>query len=410
MTFPALLVGSVDFCRRNALSVVFAAVLLVIFSGWYAAGHLGITTETDEMFAASLPWRQRAEMFKKLFPQFQDLLVAVIDAKEPEEADAAAASLAKALAGDREHFLSVRRPDASPFLEQEGLLYLDTPQLESLVERMIDAQPFLGELAKDPSARGLFDALSLLGTGVEQGQVNLAPYRTALAGFHDAMTSALAGHPHPLSWVRLLGGELADLGGRYKFVLVQPKLDHTTLEPGGAATRAMRDAANKLEFVKSGEARVRITGNVALAELPRTATGKIDRQALPAPGAERPGLRAYVAPRTAVEEVLAGMVAELLGRQQVGITDDFFDLGGHSLLAAQLAALVRDNLQVELPLSVLFADATVAGFAAFLGRERERQPALEEAAGELLRVAEMSDAEAERELQQLWGPAGARPG
>ena len=102
---------------------------------------------------------------------------------------------------------------------------------------MIDAQPFLGELAKDPSARGLFDALSLLGTGVEQGQVNLAPYRTALAGFHDAMTSALAGHPHPLSWVRLLGGELADLGGRYKFVLVQPKLDHTTLEPGGAATR-----------------------------------------------------------------------------------------------------------------------------------------------------------------------------
>ena len=63
MTFSALLVGLVDFCRRNALSVVLGAVLLVIFSGWYAAGHLGITTETDEMFAASLPWRQRAEMF-----------------------------------------------------------------------------------------------------------------------------------------------------------------------------------------------------------------------------------------------------------------------------------------------------------------------------------------------------------
>jgi hopanoid biosynthesis associated RND transporter like protein HpnN len=266
MTFSALLVGLVDFCRRNAPSVVLAGVLLVIFSGWYAAGHLGITTETDEMFAASLPWRQRAEMFKKLFPQFQDLLAAVIDAREPEEADATAAALAKALAGDREHFLSVRRPDASPFLEREGLLYLDTAQLESLIERMIDAQPFLGELAKDPSARGLFDALSLLGTGVEQGQVNLAPYRTALAGFHEAMMSALAGHPYPLSWVRLLGGELADLGGRYKFVLVQPKLDHTTLEPGGAATKAIREAASDLEFVKSGDARVRITGSVALAD------------------------------------------------------------------------------------------------------------------------------------------------
>jgi hopanoid biosynthesis associated RND transporter like protein HpnN len=266
MTFTALLVGLVDLCRRNALSVIFAGLLLVFFSGWYASGHLGITTDTDKMFAASLPWRQRAETFKKLFPQFQDLLVAVIDAKEPEEAETTADSLAKALAGDREHFFSVRRPDASPFLKQEGLLFLDTAQLESLTDRMIDAQPFLGELAKDPSARGLFDALSLLGTGIEQGQVNLAPYRTALAGFHDAMTSALAGDPHPLSWVRLLGGELADLGGRYKFVLVQPRLDHTTLQPGGAAAKAIRNAAANLEFVRSGEARVRITGNVALAD------------------------------------------------------------------------------------------------------------------------------------------------
>ncbi|MBV9814275.1 MAG: MMPL family transporter, partial [Alphaproteobacteria bacterium] len=266
MTFAALLVSLVDFCRRNALFVIFAGVLLVIFSGWYAAGHLGITTDTDEMFAASLPWRQRAEIFKKLFPQFQDLLVAVIDAKEPEEAENTAASLAQALAEHREHFLSVRRPDASPFLQQEGLLFLDTAQLESLIDRMIDAQPFLGELAKDPSARGLFDALSLLGTGIEQGQVNLAPYRTALAGFHDAMTSALAGRPRPLSWVRLLGGELADLSGQYKFVLVQPRVDHSKLEPGGAATQAIREAASKLEFVKSGQARVRITGNVALAD------------------------------------------------------------------------------------------------------------------------------------------------
>src|SRR5712671_4810841 len=266
MTFQRLLVGLVDFCRRRALLVILTSGALAVFAGWYAAGHLGITTDTDEMFSASLPWRQRAEMSKKLFPRFQDLLVAVIDAKEPEQAEDTAAALAESLAADHEHFLTVRRPDASPFLKKEGLLFLETSQLESLVDRMIDAQPFLGELSKDPSARGLFEALSLLGTGVEQGQVNLAPYQTALAGFHDAMANALAGHPHPLSWVRLLGGELAELGGRYKFVLVQPKLDHTRLEPGGAATQAIRDAASKLEFVRSGDARVRITGNVALAD------------------------------------------------------------------------------------------------------------------------------------------------
>jgi hopanoid biosynthesis associated RND transporter like protein HpnN len=266
MNFQRLLAGWVDSCRRNAAWVMLAGGLLAVFSGWYAAGHLGITTDTDQMFAASLPWRQRAEMFKKLFPQFEDLLVAVIDAKLPEEAEETADALARALADDQAHFLTVRRPDASPFLKKEGLLFLETSQLEALIERMIDAQPFLGELAKDPSARGLFGALSLLGTGVENGQVNLAPYRTALAGFDEAMASVLAGDPRPLSWVRLLGGELADLGGRYKFVLLQPKLDHTSLQPGGAATQAIRDAARRLEFVKSGDARIRITGNVALAD------------------------------------------------------------------------------------------------------------------------------------------------
>jgi uncharacterized protein len=266
MTIQPLLVGLVDRCRANALAVVLAGLVLALFAGWYAAGHLGIDTDTDDMFAASLPWRQRAEMFKSYFPQFRDLLVAVIDAKVPEEADATADALAERLAGDREHFLSVRRPDSSAYLKKEGLLFLDTGQLEALTERMIDAQPFLGELAKDPSARGLFEALSLLGTGVEQGQVNLAPYMTALQGFHEAMADALAGHPHPLSWVRLLGGELADLGGRYKFVLLQPKLDLSKLEPGGAATQAIRNAAANLEFVKSGDARVRITGSVALAD------------------------------------------------------------------------------------------------------------------------------------------------
>jgi uncharacterized protein len=69
-----------------------------------------------------------------------------------------------------------------------------------------------------------------------------------------------------LPWTQLLGGDLADLGGKYKFVLVQPKLDLASIEPGGAATQAMREAAAVLEFVKSGDARVRITGSVALAD------------------------------------------------------------------------------------------------------------------------------------------------
>ena len=266
MGFQSLLVGLVDFCRRHAVLVFAGAAALAVFAGVFAAGHLGIVTDTDEMFSASLPWRQRAIAFRAEFPQFTDVLAIVIDAKEPEEAEATAAGLARVLGADHSHFRSVSRPDSSPFLQQEGLLFLDIKQLEQLLERTIDAQPFLGQLARDPSARGLFGALALIGQGLRQGQLDLRPYHAALAGFHQAMAAALAGHPQPLSWTRLIGGSIADLGGPYKFVLAQPRLDLASIEPGGAATAAIRAAADKLEFVKPGDARVRITGNVALAD------------------------------------------------------------------------------------------------------------------------------------------------
>src|SRR5262249_42099273 len=160
------------------------------------------------------------------------------------------------------HFSMVKRPDASPYLRREGLLLLSTADLTDLLDRTIDAQPFLGKLAAEPTASGLFSALSLLGEGVTHDHANLAPYFDQLQAFHGPMAAAVKGNPQPLSWQRLLSGKVADLGGKYAFVLVQPKLDFSSLEPGGAATQALRDAAAKLEFVHSGAAQVRITGPV----------------------------------------------------------------------------------------------------------------------------------------------------
>jgi uncharacterized protein len=260
------LVGLVDHCRRNAWRVVILGILLAAASGFYASRHLGIDTDTDHLFAASLPWRQHQIALEQAFPQSQGLLVAVINAEVPEEADATAQGLAQALASDHAHFSMVRRPDASPYLRKEGLLLLSTAQLSDLLDRTIDAQPFLGKLAADPTARGLFSALSLLGQGVTHDDADLSPYLGELRAFHAAMAAAISGHPKPLSWQRLLSGKLGDLGGQYEFVLAQPRLDFGSLQPGGAATQALRAAAAKLEFVRSGAAHVRITGPVALAD------------------------------------------------------------------------------------------------------------------------------------------------
>ena len=261
-----LLAGLVDASRRRALLVLLAGLVLAVLSCVVAAARLGVTTDTDQMFAESLPWRRAAAALNRDFPQFRDLLVAVVDAKEPEHADATADALAEALKADTVHFQSVRRPDASPFFEKNGLLFLDQKQLTGIMDRTIDAQPFLGQLVADPTARGLFSALALLGVGVTKGGADLTAFLDPIQRFHAVLADAAAGKPRPLSWQKLLGAGLADLAGPWRFVLIQPRQDFGALQPGGAATKAARSVIAGLEFVKSGDAHVRITGQVALAD------------------------------------------------------------------------------------------------------------------------------------------------
>ncbi len=115
---------------------------------------------------------------------------------------------------------------------------------------------------------------------------------------------------------------------------------------------------------------------VVLDALPLSANGKIDRAALPAPGSVRPGAkRQIVAPTTPEERVLAGIWAAVLGVEQVGVEDAFFEIGGDSLLAVQLISRVRDALRVELSLRELFDSMTVAEMARQVVA-RERKPGL----------------------------------
>jgi amino acid adenylation domain-containing protein len=102
---------------------------------------------------------------------------------------------------------------------------------------------------------------------------------------------------------------------------------------------------------------------VALPALPRSANGKVERDALPAPSVD-PSERADEPPRSPVEEAIAATWREVLGLDRVGIRDNFFELGGHSLLATQVTSRLRRSLGVDLPVRAVFEAPTVAELAA----------------------------------------------
>jgi amino acid adenylation domain-containing protein len=103
---------------------------------------------------------------------------------------------------------------------------------------------------------------------------------------------------------------------------------------------------------------------VILEALPLGPNGKVSREALPPPCAVADSRSSFVAPRTPLERLLAGLWAEGLNLERVGVDDDFFELGGHSLLAAEISARLQERLGTDAPLlSLFFQNPTVSGMA-----------------------------------------------
>ena len=251
---------------RRPLLVAGIAALLAIGAVTFVVRNIAIDTDSAKLIAADVPWRVRSAVFDRAFPQRDDLIAVVIDGDTPEVAERASALLTERLAAAGTVLHNVHRPDGGPFFEKNGLLFLEPDELARTTEQLIAAQAVLGSLAADPSVRGLMDTLQLALEGVRRGEAKLDLLAPGLAAIATTLDGVEADRAVTLSWRSMLGGRAPDPRELRRFVLAQPVLDFSALQPGRKATDLIRRTAHEASLDPAHGVRVRLTGNVPMAD------------------------------------------------------------------------------------------------------------------------------------------------
>jgi len=139
---------------------------------------------------------------------------------------------------------------------------------------------------------------------------------------------------------------------------------------------------------------------VILDAMPRTTSQKIDRSRLPEPDRNHPDPnKTYFAPQTPVEEVVVHIWSEVLGIEQIGTHDNFFDLGGDSLLAIRVTSRIRDTFSHEISARHFFENPTITEYASFLLHDPENREKMNRIAQHLIKIIRMPDKDVEHALK-----------
>jgi hopanoid biosynthesis associated RND transporter like protein HpnN len=251
---------------RHPLVVIAIAVVLAALSIVYVARDFAIDTDSAKLISAKVAWRVRSAAFDAAFPRQTDLIAIVVDGATPDLAERASATLAARLAARNDLFHVVRRPDGGPFFEKNGLLFLDRDEVARTTEQLVSSQPVIGTLAADPSVRGLIETLRLALEGVKRKEASLTVLAPGLAALATTLDDVLADRPASLPWRAMLGGGAASPRELRRFVLAQPVLDYSALEPGARASDFIRRTAADAGFDAAHGVRVRLTGNIPMAD------------------------------------------------------------------------------------------------------------------------------------------------
>ena len=200
--------------------VVLFAVLLCAGTSYYVYEHLAVNTNTAEMLSPDLPFQQNQKKIDIAFPEDAYTTLFVVDANSPEEATQSATKLVDLHRAEPERFSSAYIPTDNVFFRQQALLYLDTPDLETIAKQLTDAQPFIGHLVQNYSLDGLFDIIQ---QALNEKQTVLPmDLNPLLVAIDNTINAQLDGKSQSLSWQTLLANNKLNDDTKRVLIVAKP--------------------------------------------------------------------------------------------------------------------------------------------------------------------------------------------
>jgi len=252
---------------RNPFLVLLMISGLAALALQYTTKHLSINTDTAELIAPDAPFQQNRRKFEKAFSQDMHTLLLVVESDTPELTKSATKRLGRLLSADKANFVSVYIPNENEFFHQNGLLYLDPQDLQTISANLAQAQPFIGRISEEPNLTGF---LSILEDALDTSNVDQTvpiDLPALIDKVSRALHKAINGENSLLSWEELIAEKKLSVShSKNGFVIVLPKFDYSQIRPAENAIESIRMAVAKIQDPDLPSVKVWVTGEVGLED------------------------------------------------------------------------------------------------------------------------------------------------
>jgi hopanoid biosynthesis associated RND transporter like protein HpnN len=260
------IVSIVDTCTRFPWTIIAIAAILTVLTAIYSAYNFSINTNVNRLISWDLDWRQRELTVDQIFPHRNDTILAVVEAPTSELATQANTALLAKLRERPKLFRSIESLNESEFLQRHALLFASTEEVKDFATQFSQAQALIQVLASDPTLRGQVQALTFGLAGLNRKMYTLDDMARPLGMFATTLENVAAGRPASFSWRELVNRQTPTTSDLRRIIQAKPVLDYSALEPGKAATDAIRQAASELKLESDYGARVRLTGSIPIQD------------------------------------------------------------------------------------------------------------------------------------------------